>query len=138
MSNPPADKRGRPAGRKLAEWVTLTLSALLVLGVAAYLVYEALRETAPFASVEVQVRTERAQQKGGRYIVPVEVRNGGRQTLKDLKLEVTYRWADGAAERGDVLIDYLGERSSHTVYLYFDRAPEDLQVTATPFAYQLD
>jgi uncharacterized protein (TIGR02588 family) len=132
------DTGGRPHGRKLAEWVTLSLSALTVAGVAAFLVYEALRGDPPLVPVHVRVLADQAQRAAGRYVVPVEVRNDGRQTLKDLKVQVRYRSPDGKPQTNDFLIDYLGEGTRQKVYLYFDRHPSELQVEAEPLAYQIE
>ena len=129
---------GRPAGRKFAEWVTLSLSTLLVVGLAAFLAYEALRRDPPLVPVHVRVLTNEAQATAGRYVVPVEVRNSGRQTLKDLKVRVSYRAPDGTPQTSDFLIGYLVEGAPETVFLYFERHPSELQVKAEPFSYQLD
>jgi uncharacterized protein (TIGR02588 family) len=128
----------RATGRRLAEWVTLGVSAVLVAGVAGFLLYGALQEQPPFVPVDVRVLTELAREDGGRYIVPVELRNRGRRTVKDLQVRVRYESAGGGKESGDFTVDYLGDRATQKVYLYFDRHPRDLRVDATPFAYQLE
>jgi uncharacterized protein (TIGR02588 family) len=133
-----ADTQKRAVSRKLAEWVTLGTSALVVAGVAGFLIYEALREDSPFVPVHARVLMEQVRQEGGRYVVPVEVRNDGRQTLKEFKIHIRYRSIDGTPQNSDFLIDYLGERKSQKVYLYFDRAPSELRVEVEPFAYQLE
>lgn len=138
MSADKGNTADRPRGRKFAEWVTLSLSALIVAAVATFLVVEAVRRDSPFVPVHVRVLTNQARETAGRYVVPVEVRNDGRQTLKDLKVQVTYRGPGGAPQTSDVLIDYLGEGAPQKVYLHFDRPPAELQVKAEPFAYQLE
>lgn len=132
------DRPRRATGRKLAEWVTLGVSVVLVVGVAGFLLYGALQEQSPFVPVEVRLLTELAREENGRYIVPVELRNRGRRTVKDLTVRVRYESSGGVEEAGDFTVDYLGDRATQKVYLYFDRHPRALRVEAAPFAYQLE
>lgn len=136
-SDPTRDERS--TGRKLAEWVTMGVSAVLVLGVAGCLLYQALRTEPPFVPARVRVLSDQARESDGRYIVPVEVSNGGVRTLKEIKVKVTYRPAQGGGEEtGDFVIDYLGGRATQKVYLYFEKHPRELKVEASPFQYQLE
>ena len=129
---------GRPPGRKFAEGVTLALSALVVAGVAGFLVYEAIRGDPPAVPISVRVLSDQAREHEGGYVVPIEVRNNGRKTLKDVKVLVTRRPPGGEPQSHDFLIDYLPERSSQTIYLTLDRSPSDLRLEAKPFSYQLE
>ncbi len=128
----------RPAGRKLAEWVTMGLSALLVLSVAGYLAYEAVRDNSSFVPVKVRVLAAQAQPTEGHFLVPIEVRNAGQRTLSNLRLRLTYRSADASEHAEDLSVDYLGERASQTIYLYLDRDPQQFPIVVRPVAYQLE
>lgn len=133
------DQQKRPTGRKLAEWVTLGLSVLLVLAIAGLLVYGGMKEHPPAVPVEVRVLAAQAQEVSGRYVVPVEVRNLGRRTLKDLTVRVDSTAPDGTnAPAGDVTIDYLAARAVQKIYLYFERHPRDLRIDVRPFSYRLE
>jgi uncharacterized protein (TIGR02588 family) len=132
----PASRAG--AGRKLAEWVTLGTSALLVLGVAGYLAYHATRQHEPHIAVDVRPLLDQVRHKEGQYILPVECRNLGDRTLQDFRGEVTYRGSDGSTERREFRIDYLGERATQTVYVYSERDPKGLEVRAQPLDYRLE
>ena len=138
-----ADKRrggvsGRPAGRKPAEWVTMGLSVVLVLGVAGFLVYEGMNQDSLFVGAEVKVLAEQAVERRGKFVVPVRVENPARRTLKDFKIRVTYQAAGGGPETEDVVIDYVGERASVTVYVYLDRDPRAARVEARAVGYRLE
>lgn len=137
MTEEPKQHR-RGTGRKLAEWVTMGLSGLLVLTVAVCLVYQAVQEDSPFAPTEVRVLAELAHRTRGKFIVPVKVRNHGRRTLQDFKVRVRYRSPQGGEETGDFTIDFLGGGATQRVYLYFDRHPRELGVKAEPFEYRLE
>ena len=131
-------RNGRPAGRKLAEWVTTGVSLVLVLGVAGFLVYEGMNQDSKFVGAEVKVLVEQAVERGGKFVVPVRVENRARRTLKDFKVLVTYRSASGERQSEDVVIDYVGERASATVYVYIDRDPRGAEVEAKAAGYRLE
>lgn len=131
--------RHRPA-RRTAEWVSLGISALLILSIAAYLLWEGVTAQQTAVPVDVKVRPDRTQQAGERYVLPVEVRNNGQVTLRDLRIVVELAGADAGADAGprEIDIDYLGQRSGQTLYLYFDRDPRSLDVRARPVQYRLE
>ena len=132
-------KPDRPTGRKLAEWLTLGLSVVLVLGVAAFLLYSALQDHPPFVPLEVRVRPELARQTGdGQFVVPVEVRNLGRRSLKAITIHFSHASADGTTESGDFLIDHLGEGATHEAYLLLDQPPTAAKPEAKASDYQLE
>lgn len=128
----------RPTGRKIAEWVTLGVSLLLVLGVAAYLCYRALRETPRIVPLEVRVLAERSQKLADRHVVPVEVKNHGHRTLKNVKVKVVQRQPGVAGEATQLSIDFLGEGGVQMVYVYVQAHPRDLPVEAVPVSYELE
>ena len=128
----------RPVQRKLAEWITLSASILIVALVAAYLIYDSTRPQPPAVPIEVRVQTREAREQSGRYIVPVEIRNHGDRTVNALKIQVTQITPAGQTTETDFTIDYLGERASETAYLYVDHPPDNLKITARPLSYQLD
>ena len=131
-------RNGRPAGRKLAEWVTTGVSLVLVLGVAGFLIYEGMNQDSMFVGADVKVLVEQAVERGGKYVVPIRVENQARRTLKDFKVRVTYRSASGERESEDVVIDYVGERASATVYVYIDRDPRGAEMEARASGYRLE
>ncbi len=133
-----AGKADRPTGRKLAEWLTLGLSVALVLGVATFLVYSALQDHPRFVPLEVRVLTEDARESGGHFIVPVEVRNLGRRSLKEITVRFSHSSAEGKKESGDFVIDHLGEGASHQAYLYLDQHPRAAKPDVTASDYQLE
>ncbi len=130
--------RHRP-GHRLAEWVSLTISALILLTLAGYLVYEAFQANEPYVPVEVQPRTAEVRQvDDGRFILPVFIANRGQQTLRDLNIELSYQPPDRQPETTEILIDYVGERSEHTVYFYLDQDPATLKPKVRATSYRLD
>ena len=129
----------RNAGRKLAEWVTLGISALIILFLAGYLLLQVFRGNEPMVPVEVKLGLDETQQVAGRFVLPVHIMNNGQQTLRDLKLELTYQPPEATEpESTDLQVDYLGELSAQTVYFYFEHPPGELKIEARPASYRLD
>ena len=126
------ESRGKRAGHTFAEWVSLCASALLILCLAGYLLFEAFQSNGPFVPVEIQTREVQ-----GQFVLPVRITNRGGRTLRDLKIELS---ADSGAENPqptDLVIDYLGEGSEQIGYFYFDRHPRELKVKARAISYRV-
>lgn len=135
---PERRKEERSRRRTVAEWVSLVTSALLLLGVVVFLVSDGLREPPPFVPAETRPRIDHARRVGDQYVVPIEVRNGGDRTLRSLEIEATYRTADGKEETQELTLDYLGEGSTTTLYLYLDQEPGRAELEVRPAHYQSD
>ena len=137
----PATANARPkrrARRRAAEWVSLGISVALICLTAGYLVYDGLRSRSPVVPVDVRVELDRAVDTGGRYVLPLLVRNLGQRTLRDVRVEVSHQ-SDGAARQTqDFDIDYLGERAEQRIFVYLEEDPRTLSVEARAMQYRLD
>jgi uncharacterized protein (TIGR02588 family) len=141
--NKPGEQSGRggksvTTSPQLAEWVSLVVSVLLIVGLAGYLLYEALQSNEPLVPVEVQPSFNQVTEANGRFILPVNIANRGQQTLRSLKIEVDYRSLDSTTATIETLLDYLGERSEQTAYFYFEEDPRKLDVKVRPASYQVE
>lgn len=125
-------------GRLLAEWVSLGISLVLILGVAGYLLYEALNQKTRLVVAEVTPRLEQTRHERSLYVVPIEVRNPGTHTLRNLKIEVTYTGSDGKEESRELEIDYLGEKSTQTLYVHLEEEPRAARLAAAPQSYRVE
>ncbi len=130
--------RSQHGARQLAEWVSFGVSALLVLALAAHLVYDGFRANGPIVHVEVIVAIDDAAAADGRHVVPVHVHNKGPRTLPDVKVEVTHQRSDGEKGSHEFDIDYLPEGSHETLYFYVDREPRDANIEAKAVHYRLE
>lgn len=136
--NPSDDgkKTRRSAPRRLAEGISLAISALLILSLAGYLLWEAVEGNGPYAVVDVQLAWADLQETNGTYILPVRIKNTGSVTLRDLEVRINHLDEDGKSAEREIKIDYIGEQSTETIYLYFNRPPKELQVKAIPLQYR--
>jgi uncharacterized protein (TIGR02588 family) len=129
----------RARHRRLAEWVSLGVSVLLIAALAGYLIFEGFRSRSPFVPVEVRIELDQAQRSAGRFILPVTVRNLGNHTLRDVRVVIEHGSPADPEKRGqDFDIDYLGERSEQRLFLYLDEDPKSLSIGARAAQYRLD
>lgn len=126
----------RSLPRRLAEWVSLAISVLLILTTATFLVIEGFRGESELVPVEIRVL--QTSNRNGKRIVTVEVRNLGEQTVRNLTGEVMVTPPGGQEGSHEFTIDYLGVNSRQEVYLFVDSSSPDPRITAQPLTYQLE
>lgn len=143
--NPPSSERSSEEkkkkerkGRQLAEWVSLCISVVLILGIAGFLLYEALNSGEPYLVAETEILYDRMKKMDGTYILPIEIRNDGEHAIRELTIQVSYTPPGGKEETRDLTLNYLGEGSSQKRYLYFKDDPKTLDLKAEPQDYNLD
>ena len=129
----------RSVTRTLAEWVSLGVSCLLIVALAGFLVYEMVRGNDPYNLARTAAQADAARQVEAVFILPVDVENTGRRTLRDLEVELAYTPpGKQQPERATKKIDYLGEGSTQTLYFYLDHDPRQMSVHVRPLHYRLD
>ncbi|WP_437923104.1 hypothetical protein WMF37_29225 [Sorangium sp. So ce291] len=135
---PGGGRKGRRFGRRLAEWVSLAVSAALILALVVFLVYEGLTSSEGSVVPEVRALPDRAERQGEAWVLPVRVKNAGRQMLGDLGVELRYT-PPGAREpeRVEATIDYLGKRSEQELYFYVPGDPRGMSVEARALHFQV-
>jgi uncharacterized protein (TIGR02588 family) len=124
--------------RKTAEWITTAGSVLVVVAVAAFLLYEIVGPDSPYVPVSIRPRLDQVERRDERWLLPVEVENRGRRTLQGFKAEVTYEAPAGDRGRREIEIDFLGEGSVQRHYVSLDRDPRQLRIEARPLSYHVD
>jgi uncharacterized protein (TIGR02588 family) len=122
---------------KLAEWLTLVVSSILVLAVVVFLVVELLQKEDEFAVIEIKPNLAKTQERGGHFILPVEVLNHGNQTLSEVAIRAV---APGGSETAphDFVLDYLGAKATEQVFMIFDLDPRKEKLVFKPLHYQID
>jgi uncharacterized protein (TIGR02588 family) len=143
---PPPQSRGesrggegrRTAGRLVAEWISLGISVLLILGLSGYLAWQALGTESSYIPVRVQPLWGEVRPQDGRFVVPIQVENQGSQTVRDLRIGISYVGEEGEAVEQDTTIDYLGEKSTTRIFVYTPTDPRQAQLEVTPSLYHLE
>ena len=128
------ESRGR-SGQSAAEWITLTLGAVLILvlvGLVTYLYVSGdnrppVIEATPFAR---EIRHEE-----GAYYLPIEVTNQGGRTAEDVVIQTDLSTGEGASEVAEFTIDFLsgGETVEGTVVFVSDPSAGELTVGVASF-----
>jgi uncharacterized protein (TIGR02588 family) len=124
---------GKGGGTSPLEWVVAGISALLVLGVAAFLLYDALArpETPPRITLEVDTIVP----AGGGYLVEFRARNRGQATAAGLVVEGVIRSDTGTVEKSQVTISYVPAQGSRQAGLIFTRDPRAGRLEMRPLGY---
>jgi uncharacterized protein (TIGR02588 family) len=93
---------------QLASWV----SGLLVLALAVFLAWDAIRTHAP---ASVSARGESPRAAGGHYQLPIVITNDGDEPAQDVLVHVELRGGSGAPVEADLTLDWLAGKSHRRV-----------------------
>lgn len=121
------------AQRKTAEWVTFSLSVLILCSLFAYLIFQLTQKNEPYAVVDVKTLLNETKEQAGLFITPIEVKNTSGRTLSELKIEISGKQINRTVE-----LKYLAEKSKSRIYVYFEQEPQQLEIKAKPLYYRLE
>ena len=129
----PTDPRRTDDRRTPAEWTTLVVSALVLLGVVLAVVLELGKDRAPAAPVAELVG--QPEERAGRWFVEVEVTNDGDETAAEVQVTASLD-VDGEVAEADQTIDFLAGGASEALVFAFDDDPAEgeLSVEVAGFA----
>ncbi len=120
----------RPAKNAL-EWTVFGVSAVLVAGVAAWLIW--LHFSSAPSAVLLRVTPGESRKTDAGYDLAVDVVNAGDVTAEQVRIEVVTP-APGGPERREAEIDFVPYRSRRRVWVAVPAAPA--QATARLLSYQ--
>jgi uncharacterized protein (TIGR02588 family) len=129
-----ADDDRRPSTPPL-ELALGILGALVVLGLAGFLLLAALRgEGRGQPAIVVELRAAE-QVAPGSWVVPFEASNRGPAPATQLTLEAELVGSAGERQRSEVVIDYLASGASQEGGFLFAADPAEGALTARPLGY---
>jgi uncharacterized protein (TIGR02588 family) len=136
---PERDKGGKAPIRSApdtstAEWIVAAVSALLVLGVIGFLVYEGV--AAPKTPPDVTIQIDSVQRAGPGFLVTFRARNSGRNTAADVIIEGELLDDSGRVESAETMIDYVPGGGQQHAGLYFTRDPRSLKLRLRAHGYR--
>jgi uncharacterized protein (TIGR02588 family) len=100
-------QRSRPPV-SIAEWVTLSLSVLIVGAlVMVALVEESRREDADAADLGMSFDVERTVARGGNYYVPYTVRNQGSAAITSAEIWIDIYFENELVDSAEVTVEFL-------------------------------
>jgi uncharacterized protein (TIGR02588 family) len=121
--------------RTAAEWVTLGISSLIVVGLFALVTYFHLTASSDPVIVEVQPRATETYQAGGRFYLPITVHNRGGETGEEVKVRVTLTSTDGHQETAELQVQFLAGGGASRAVVSFTGDPRQGQVEAGVVSY---
>lgn len=136
---PKAEQRATPPIRgapntPLAEWVVAGLSAVLVLGVVGFLIYDGVRS--PGTPPDVTIEVDSIQAAGPGYLVLFRARNSGRSTAADVAVEGELQADSGRVESSETTLDYVPAGGIQRGGLYFEHDPRRFRLRVRAKGYR--
>jgi uncharacterized protein (TIGR02588 family) len=136
---PDKEKRGKAPVRSApntstAEWIVAAMSALLVLGVIGFLVYDGVMS--PKTPPDVIVQVDSIQPAGPGYLVIFRARNSGHYTAANVIVEGELMADSGRVEASETTIDYVPAGGQQRAGLYFTRDPRSLKLRLRAHGYR--
>ena len=120
--------------RKLAEWITLVTSIVVILSLVVYLVHDLLSPASPYVEILARPAYAEVSRAGSRYVLPIDIESRADRAVA----RVNVRIAQAGAQPDDVEIQYLGKRSTVRIYRYLDQDPRTLKIEIAPTHYVFD
>ena len=135
--------RGRSPGRQdastgphsAAEWITLAISSLIVVGLIALTTYFYLTGSDAPAVVEVEPRLAEVYRAGSRFYLPVTVHNTGGETGEEVRVRVSLTDRSEHQEATEIVIAFLPGGGSSRAVASFGSDPREGQVEAVVVSY---
>ena len=119
--------------KNLLEWTVFGVSVALIGLVVGLLLHEHL--TTGDGPADIALTLGAPVAAGGRYAVPVEVRNGGDTTAEDVHVQVALT-GGGEEETSEVTLPYVPYRSQRRAWVTFSRAPASGGLAARVLGYR--
>jgi uncharacterized protein (TIGR02588 family) len=115
------------------EWVTGTVSAVIVIAVMVWIAKDAIADRD--ASPDLVGSVARVEPRSGGYQVQFEVRNRASVTASQVKVRGEVRDGDALLEATETVVDYVPGHSTATGGMIFQRDPggKTIHIQATAF-----
>ena len=119
----------------MAEWVTLVISTLIVLGLIGLTTYFYVTAPGTPAAVEVEPRLAETYQAGSRFYLPLAIRNTGGETGEEVRIRVSLTDPSGRQEAAELMVDFLAGGGSSRGVAAFGSDPRQGQLEAVVVSY---
>ncbi len=109
--------------RTTAEWVTLGVSAVIILGLVGLITYLAFRPGSDDANLQVQTYPDQIRTEQGFYYLPVKISNLGNRTVGNVWIEFALSTGQGQTERSQISMNFLSAQDSQRGQVAFQHDP---------------
>jgi uncharacterized protein (TIGR02588 family) len=122
-------------GRSVAEWTTLAISIILILGLLALVTYVSITGGNEPPIVEAKALADEIRHEGESYYLPVAVTNHGGRTAEEVLVQAKLVRGDGSAEATELTLDFLagGETRQATAVFATDPLAGELTIDVASF-----
>jgi uncharacterized protein (TIGR02588 family) len=127
---------GGEGGGAKSRWegVAAAVSALLVLWVVGYLLYDAVAR--PRTPPAITVQADTVLRSGGLWLVEFSARNGGHNTAATVKIEGELKEGEETVEASEAVLDYVPGESVRHGGLFFRADPRAYRLELRAHGYQ--
>jgi uncharacterized protein (TIGR02588 family) len=121
--------------RSAAEWTTLAVSIVLILGLVALVTYVSMTGGDDLPSVEARPLPAEMRHVGESYYLPVAVTNRGGHTAAEVVVQAELAGRDGSSQASEFTLDFLagGETREGTVVFATDPLAGELTLGVASF-----
>jgi len=133
--SPDEQEARRTKLRTTAEWVTLAISTLIVLGLIGLTTYFYVTAQNTPAAVEVEPRLSETYQAGSRFYLPLTIRNTGGETGEEVRIRVSVTDPSGRQEAAEVMVTFLAGGGSSKAVAAFGSDPRQGRIEAVVVSY---
>jgi uncharacterized protein (TIGR02588 family) len=122
-------------GRSAAEWTTLAISIILILGLLALVTYVSMTGGNEPPIVEARPLDQEIRHEGESYYLPVAVTNRGGRTAEEVVIQAELAGSDGSSEASEFTLDFLagGETREGTAVFATDPLAGELTIDVASF-----
>ncbi len=122
-------------GRSTAEWTTLAISIILILGLLALVTYVSMTGGHEPPIVEARPLDQEIRHEGESYYLPVSVTNRGGRTAQEVVIQAELAGSDGSSEASEFTLDFLagGETREGTAVFATDPLAGELTIDVASF-----
>jgi uncharacterized protein (TIGR02588 family) len=130
-----AQKESGQRGRSVAEWTTLAISIILILGLLALVTYVSMTGGNEPPIVEARSLDQEIRHEGESYYLPVSVTNRGGRTAEEVVVQAELAGSDGSSEASEFTLDFLagGETREGTAVFATDPLAGELTIDVASF-----
>lgn len=128
-------KMERPP-RSLAEWVTFTISSLIVGGIAGLVIY-AWATDGDRPPVLVVKQTEAIREENGQFYIPFEISNTGGETAESVQVIAELEKQDKVEQVGDLQVDFLASGEQEKGAFVFAQDPRQGKLVLRVGSYKV-
>ena len=122
-------------GRSVAEWTTLAISIVLILGLLALVTYVSITGGNEPPAIEARSLPAEIRHEGEAYYLPGAVTNRGGRPAQEVLIKAELVAGDGSAEETEFTLDFLagGETREGTAVFATDPSTGELTIDVASF-----